>query len=65
MRCSGSEKLRKTTATGNLPKKGGEIQYMKLIAIITLAAAAIGLSACAHHEEPAPAPTTTHSSYSK
>jgi hypothetical protein len=36
---------------------------MRLIAIITLAAAAIGLSACAHKEE-APM-TTTHSSYSK
>jgi hypothetical protein len=37
---------------------------MRLIAIITLAVAAIGLSACAHKEEPA-ASTTTHSSYSK
>ena len=36
---------------------------MRLIAIITLAFVAIGLSACAHKE--APATTATHSSYSK
>ena len=37
---------------------------MKLIAIITLAAAAIGLSACAH-KDTAATTTTAHSSYSK
>jgi len=37
---------------------------MRILAIITLAAAAISLSACAHKEEPAPM-STTHSSYSK
>jgi hypothetical protein len=62
LRCSVQTKLRKTTAS-NLLKKGGENSYMRLIAIITLAVAAIGLSACAHKE--APAASTTHSSYSK
>ena len=36
---------------------------MRILVIITLAAAAISLSACAHKE--APATTATHSSYSK
>jgi Flp pilus assembly protein TadD len=36
---------------------------MRIIAIITLAVMAIGLSACAHKDEPAM--TSTKSSYSK
>jgi len=56
-------KPRKRTAS-NLLKKGGEIQYMRLIAIITLAIAAIGLSACAH-KDAAASSSTMHSSYSK
>ena len=50
LRCSIQRNLRKTTASNQL-KKGGETQYMRIIAIITLAAAAISLSACAHKEE--------------
>jgi hypothetical protein len=63
LRCSVGAKLRKTTASNQL-KKGGENSYMRLIAIIVLATAAIGLSACAHKEAPATS-TATHSSYSK
>jgi len=62
LRCSIQTKLRKTTASNQL-QKGGELQYMRILVIITLAAAAISLSACAHKE--APAAATTTSSYSK
>ena len=63
MRCSVQTKLRKTTASNQL-KKGGELQYMRIIAIITLAAAAISLSACAPKEQPSTMAATTKS-YSK
>ena len=45
-------------------RKEETLTTMKLIAIITLAAAAISLSACAHKEAPAPTAPVT-SSYSK
>jgi hypothetical protein len=38
---------------------------MKLIAIITLAAAAIGLSACAHKDDTMASTAATKSTYSK
>jgi hypothetical protein len=51
------------TASNQL-KKGGELQYMRIIAIITLAAAAISLSACAPKEQPSTM-TSAKSTYSK
>jgi hypothetical protein len=61
MRCSVGTKLRKTTASIQ-QKKGGEIQYMRILAIITLAAMAIGLGACASKPASAPMTSTTTSS---
>lgn len=56
-----SKTAKRDSATSN--RKEGKRYYMKILVIVTLAAAAIGLSACSH-KEPAPV-TTTHSSYSK
>jgi hypothetical protein len=63
-RCSDETKLRKTTASNQL-QKGGENQFMRILAIITLAFAAIGMSACAHKDNTMSTTTTAKTGYSK
>ena len=60
-----SHRTCKTLISNQLGKEG-KLKHMKMIAIITLAAAAIGLSACAHKETASTSSSTmSHSSYSK